>query len=44
MISVFDKSRSDGNMIVEAVKKVYSSNGIVSEAWITSPGAGCREV
>lgn len=44
VISVFDKSRSDGNAIVEAVKKVYSSNGIVSEAWITSPGAGCREV
>lgn len=40
--SFFDKGRSDGRAIAEAVREVYRSSGIECATWVTSWGQGCR--
>ncbi|MDD1770024.1 MAG: homoserine kinase [Methanomassiliicoccales archaeon] len=40
--ALFDKSSMDGRNIAEAIKDAYETEGIASEAWVTSWGVGCR--
>jgi len=42
VVAMFDMGVVDGNQIAEAVKDAYESEGIASEAWVTSWGNGCR--
>ncbi len=40
--SFFDKDRTDGRIIAEAVQDVYRYHGIDCAAWVTCWGEGCR--
>ncbi len=44
VISFFDRSMMDGSDIAAAVRDLYLEKGIDCQTWITSAGAGCREV
>lgn len=44
ILSFFDKTKTDGKAIADAVVKVYSDNGMKCDTWITSCGSGCRRI
>ena len=44
ILSLFNKDKTDGKAIAEAVEKVYSDNGMKCETWITNCGLGCRRI
>jgi homoserine kinase len=44
ILSLFDKQKTDGKAIAEAVGKVYSDNGMGCDTWITNCGLGCRRI
>ena len=44
ILSLFNKDKTDGKAIAEAVKKVYSDNGMGCDTWITNCGPGCRRI
>jgi homoserine kinase len=44
VMSFYDKSTGDGNVIAEKVKSVYTQAGIGCESWVTVCGKGCRRI
>jgi len=44
ILSLFNKDKCDGQAIAEAVRKVYSDNGMRCDTWVTSCGPGCRRI
>lgn len=42
--AIFDMQRVNGRAIADAMKKVYETNGIGCDAWVTRPGSGCRRI
>ena len=44
ILSLFDKTKTDGKAIAEAVEKVYSDNGMKCDTWVTNCGNGCRRI
>ena len=44
ILSLFDKDKTDGKAIAEAVRKVYSDSGMKCDTWITNCGLGCRRI
>lgn len=44
VIAFFKKSEGNGQRIADAIRKVYSDNGMHCDAWVTSWGTGCRRL
>ena len=44
ILSLFNKDNNDGKAIADAVRKVYSDNGMACDTWITNCGTGCRRI
>jgi homoserine kinase len=44
ILSLFNKDKTDGKAIADAVRKVYSDNGMLCDTWITNCGPGCRRI
>jgi homoserine kinase len=44
VIAIYDRKRADGEAIAEAVREVYSDNGVKSDTWVTTWGEGCRRL
>jgi len=44
ILSLFDKTKTDGKAIADAIQKVYSDNGMKCDTWITNCGLGCRRI
>ena len=44
VIAIYDRKKADGEGIAEAVRDVYSGNGIKSDTWVTTWGEGCRRL
>ena len=44
ILSLFNKDNKDGKAIADAVRKVYSDNGMACDTWITNCGTGCRRI
>ena len=44
ILSLFNKDQTDGKAIADAVRKVYSDNGMKCDTWITNCGPGCRRI
>lgn len=44
ILSFFNKDVTDGKAIADAVRKVYSDNGMHCDTWITNCGPGCRRI
>jgi homoserine kinase len=44
ILSLFNKDKTDGKAIADAVAKVYSDNGMICDTWITNCGSGCRRI
>lgn len=44
VITFFDKSTHDGNIIADAIKKLYSDNGMKCDTWVTECGTGCEMI
>lgn len=44
VMSFYDKDTHKGDVIAEAVKKVYNENGLKCDVWVTDCGAGCRRL
>ena len=44
IMSFFDKSTHDGNIIAESTKQIYDDAGIGCKTWVTDCGEGCRRI
>lgn len=44
VITFFDKSTHDGNIIADAIKKLYADNGMKCDTWVTECGTGCEMI
>jgi homoserine kinase len=44
VIAIYDRKKADGEGIAEAVRDVYSGNGLKSDTWVTTWGEGCRRL
>lgn len=44
VMSFYDKDTHKGEIIAEAVKKVFSENGLKCDVWVTDCGTGCRRL
>lgn len=42
--AIFDMQKVNGRAIADAMKKVYETNGIRCDTWVTKPGSGCRRI
>ncbi|MDH7507863.1 MAG: homoserine kinase [Methanomassiliicoccales archaeon] len=42
--AMFDVQKVNGGSIANAMKKVYETNGIRCDTWVTRPGSGCRRI
>jgi homoserine kinase len=43
-MSFYDKDTHKGEIIGDAVKKVFNENGLKCDIWVTDCGAGCRRI
>ena len=44
VITFFDKSTHDGNIIADAIKKLYADKGMKCDTWVTECGTGCEMI
>lgn len=44
VMSFYDKSTHDGQVIADSVKKVFNENGLKCDVWVTDCGTGCRRL
>lgn len=44
VVSFYDKSTHQGEVIAESVKRVFTENRIGCDTWVTGCGAGCRRL
>ena len=44
VISFFNKTETDGITIAEGIEKVYRSNNMKCDTWVTGWGQGCRRI
>lgn len=44
VISFFSKSRREGSIIAEGIKKLYNDNGMKCDTWVTEWGTGCKRL
>ncbi len=44
IISFYDKSSHQGEIIAESIRSLYAENNTGCETWITEPGSGCRRI
>ena len=44
VMSFYDKDTHKGEIIGDAVKKVFNENGLKCDIWVTDCGAGCRRI
>ncbi len=44
VITFYDKTTHKGEVIADAIKKLYSDNGMGCDTWVTECGAGCKRL
>ncbi|MBQ2762858.1 MAG: homoserine kinase [Candidatus Methanomethylophilaceae archaeon] len=44
VITFYKKSQMDGNIIADAIRKMYNDNGMHCDTWVTQWGTGCRRL
>jgi homoserine kinase len=44
VITFFDKSTHNGEIIADEIKKLYAKNGMKCDTWVTECGTGCKRL
>ncbi len=44
VITFFDKKTHNGEIIADAIKKLYNDNGMKCDTWVTECGTGCKRL